>query len=142
MPRYAHRTGARALYQISPPAAGANATTTVPPRTRWSVLSIEYGLTTAIAIATRDCYIEALRGPFAIYRPLSALTQAAGLAIDYTWMTGWPTHTAIGTTLFALPLGAELLLDAADVLNIVVNNIQPADQLTAVNIHVEEWIQP
>ena len=133
--------GALRIINVGNPAAGADWVLQGNPNTRWVLRHISALLTTAAAVANRNPRLQFKPlGGSAVSRQIpSPADQAASLAITYS-LAASPiaatTASAVNTWADDSPIiiegGGQILTSTA--------NIQAADQWSAIEVGVEEWL--
>jgi len=124
------------------PAAGAEATITVPAGESWILRSFALTLVTAIAVATRQVTLRITDGTSELAAAIAGDTQIESLTRDYVFAVGGaafastarPTgNTVIGA---ALP---ELTLPPGSVIETLTDAIQAADDFSVPTLLVEKF---
>lgn len=121
------------------PAAGADITETVPFFRRWTLLSLQANLTTAVAAANRQVVAVYDNGvPNNFFIGPSYFSQAASLLESYSFFPGLISIAALNAN---NPLGALLPMPLRGGYRIRTStlNIQAADQWSAPNYTFLEW---
>lgn len=123
------------------PAAGANISETVPVGAKWRPISFQFTFTAAVAVANRDIVLTIDDGTnvFATIASNTAITagQVITVAVLTSAFTNAPT-----ANVFVLGNFLGLLLPSGYRIRTVVQNLQAADQLSAPQYLVEEWLIP
>lgn len=132
--------GRARFFTVNNPAAGADFSQAVPTNALWRLLSIRFQLTTDANAPTRTIQIQIDDGTDIAYRVSSETTQGASDTEIYQWMSAGGVSYARNDNFQSLP--EDLLLTDAHVIASNINTIQVADQLSLIELHVEEWIQP
>lgn len=121
------------------PAAGAEINEVVPVSTRWRILAFRYSLTTAVAVANRESNLQIDDGVNIYITNTSGFTEAATLTDTFSWMLGVSRLQALQSNVLTLPL-PEIIVEAGHRIRTQTTNIQAADQYTAPQYLVEEWL--
>jgi hypothetical protein len=135
--------GAGALRSIagSTPAAGAEISETVPTGARWEVITFQALLTTSAAVANRIPQLVLDDGATTLFRVGAALNQAASLAQRRSWFQGAPAPYLDNANNVPMPLPENIRLPAGARIKTVTLAIDAADQYSAVQYLVREWIE-
>lgn len=135
--------GAGAIRSITAavPAAGAEISETVPTGARWEVLAFHGILTTSATVATRLPLLRFDDGTTQYFEASAIVGLAASLALRYGWAEGIPNVLlpSNGTPLGPMPMNNRLA--AGHRIRTSTINIQAADQWSAVQYVVREWIE-
>jgi hypothetical protein len=135
--------GAGALRSITgaTPSAGAEVSETVPTGARWELLSIIWTFVTAVAVANRFADITLDDGANVFFRCGPTIAQAASTTQIYNSFQGAGPVTRDGNTVVerSLPIGVRLGAGYRIRSNTLA--IQAADQYSAVQYLVREWIE-
>jgi hypothetical protein len=123
------------------PAAGAEISETVPTGARWELLSLEFFLTTAVAVAARNVGLILDDGANVFWRTPNVQTQAASLSFRYDWFQGGTKDTTGASGIYANPIPTGIRLSAGFRIRTGTGLLQAADQFTAVQYLVREWIE-
>lgn len=121
------------------PAAGANATITVPANARWRVGSAYGQLTTSAAVANRFGGVLVTSAGVLVFAGMSPDAQAASLVRIYSG-SGFSAESLAGSGFGAWSLPVNTFLLGGDVVRTVTANLDAADQWNAFEISVEEWL--
>lgn len=124
----------------SVPAAGAEISEVVPSFARWDLLSIRATLTTSAAAANRDPALLLDDSTNVFFEAIVPAHQTASAAWRTTWAQGIQPLYPItnGPMLSALPVGVRL--GPAYRIRTSTLNIQAADQWSAIQYLVREWM--
>jgi hypothetical protein len=122
------------------PGAGVNVSEVVPAFALWRLIAFQVQLTTGAAVATRNMVLTFDDGANVFAQIATAATQAASLAVTYSYVAGVVTPAALNT-LANNPLPIEMYLQPGFRIRTAVASLQAADQLSAVQYLVEEWLQ-
>lgn len=122
------------------PAAGSQITHPVPARRRWRIHSIYFTLITDATVIDRQARIRLNDGGIVLSTVTSSYTQAASLTYAYTFANFGSTQLNPTDTI-NIPLG-PCCLPAGTTIQSQIANLQAADNLSAANLLVEEWIDP
>lgn len=123
------------------PAAGANISESVPANAKWRFIAMTFTLVTSVAVANRVVLVQfgAAGLPFVNCGP--STVQAASISNPYMVGAGLLNLPASSLVInIAVPL--SILLTAGQTITTAVANIQAADQLSAPQYEVEEWLIP
>lgn len=121
------------------PAAGAEISESVPTGVRWRILAFRYSLTSSVAVANRDSQLTIDDGANIFVQESAEAPQAASLAWRYTWAPGLVIGAQSNATVFVpLPVGLEL--NAGSRIRTATQNLQAADQYSAPQYFVEEFL--
>lgn len=123
----------------STPAAGGEISESVPGNGIWRLISFSYILTTAVAAATRASRLILDDGTNAFATLSPAATQIASLVNTYTWGPAL-SPLAIGVGVIQQPTPNDCVLFGGFRIRTSTQNVQAADQYTAVQYEVEEWL--
>jgi hypothetical protein len=124
------------------PAAGVGILETVPTGARWRLVAIQATLSTSAAVANRFVEMIVSVNAIAVLTIPVDGVQTASLSWTYNFGTGVAFWTSgLGTQrLFSMPVG--FILPAGSTFQVTAVSIQAADQFTAPNYTIEEWIEP
>jgi len=135
--------GSGALRSIAgaTPAAGAEISETVPVGARWELLVFKATLTTSAAAANRLPALTIDDGTTEYYRDQFATNEVASTTYRNIWAAGLGLNSGLNTLTQrgALPVG--LRLAAGYRIRTVTTAIDAADQWSAVQYLVREWIE-
>ena len=125
------------------PAAGADISETVPTGARWRPIVFFFSLTTSAAVANRQVrfQLQDASGNI-IYHYPSQINQPASQTYYYNFAAGLVQVTPVGLTDYAAPLPIGVAMLAGYKLRTLTAALDVADQFTAPNYEVEEWIEP
>lgn len=121
------------------PAAGTQAVLAVTAGRVWRVLSLRVSLTTSIAVATRRMHIQVIENedlPLDVY---CLATQTASLSRNYTCSAIGYSSAVSGDSENLVGLPGDLLITEGMSLTTAVSSIQGTDQVSAIQVLVEEW---
>jgi hypothetical protein len=121
------------------PAAGAEINEVVPSTTRWRLLAFRYTLTTAVAAANRESNLQIDDGVNPYATETASFTQIASLAFIYSWSIGFTRQAALQSNLISSALPG-FIVEAGHRIRTSTSNIQAADQYSAPQYLVEEWL--
>lgn len=135
---------------VGMPAAGANATYTVPDGVRWMVLGITFRLKTDSTAVTRNPGVVVTdSGGGQAQSVMPGYGEGAGSDVVYSFRKGLASNTATGGFFgsaglsYGLESGlGDLYLPAGYVLTIGAANLGTTDQIDLVSIQVIEWVVP
>ena len=135
--------GAGALRSISgtTPAAGAEISETVPTGARWELLAFAALLTTAVAAANRIVQLTLDDGAAVYGRFSNQQNQAASLAWNYSWGEGLPLLNSGGLLVVHGTLPVNNGLGSGHRIRTSTTAIQAADQWSAVQYLVREFLE-
>lgn len=123
------------------PAAGAEISESVPTGARWELLAFRTLFTTAAAVANRTNYLTLDDGATEYFR----MQQNATFVASQAWVVGWAQGLALwanqGQPGQLAPLPTGLRLGAGHRIKTVTAGIQAADQYSAVQYLVREWLE-
>jgi hypothetical protein len=119
------------------PAAGSEITDAVAAGKYWKILSVEFSLVTAVAVANRTVQVVIDDGTLELFRSPALTIQTASLTWIYS-VTSIPSQAqANAVVLISIPLG--LLLGTGYRFRTVTTNIQGADNYGAPQYQVWEY---
>lgn len=121
------------------PGAGLTNLETVPTGARWRLKCYKFSLTTSAAVANREVALFVDDGVNPLMTVTSAFTQVASQAFGYNYAPGLQTLAPTVGTNRTSPW-SDVLLEGGYRIQVAVNNIQAADQLSAAQYEVEEWV--
>jgi len=126
---------------IASPAAGANFSMTVPTNTMWHLMALQFTLTASAAVANRFFEVTFDNGvsTFLTVANSGALTASqvgVGVVSDGAALAG------AGALVFQLNVSPTMRLMAGYRIQSAIQNLQAADQISAVVGLVEEWLLP
>ena len=123
------------------PGAGAEISETVPTGARWKLLAFAAQLVTSAAAANRVPALFVDDGATVLYRAPVNVNEVASSTWQNSWIpVGSFNQTASGNVVREV-LPVELFLGAGYRLRTVTTAIQAADQWSAVQYLVREWIE-
>ena len=129
-------------YSGADPAAGVDATITCPPATRWLILAASITIVTDATVADRYLRLLAFNGGLTVVYAIATLAIPANTTRSNVWFPTAQQFTAAIGGITNAPLPPRLLLAAGDALTVSPTAMQIGDNLTALTISVEEWIEP
>jgi hypothetical protein len=133
--------GTGAIFSITGtvPGAGAEISEVVPTHARWKVLGFRFTLTTAVAVANRqvDLILDDGANTFAEVTPVGV--QAASLVQIYNYMPNVNAQ-AVANGIVDVPFPNDVLLSGGFRIRTHTLNLQAADQYTAPQYLVQEWL--
>jgi hypothetical protein len=135
------KPGAFRQQQITTPAAGADFTINVPNFMRWRIISLRATLVTSAAVANRAAILQFNNAGNVLYNACAANLQAASLTVGYSWGAGVTTLLAtVGATTpnAETSIPVDLTLSAGMTITSTTQNIQAADQWSAIFMLIEE----
>jgi hypothetical protein len=123
------------------PGAGAEISETVATGARWEPLALAFTLTTAVAVANRAVQLTIDDGASIYFRASVNVNQPASLVYNYGFVQGYgnPSISQVFALLSILPMNARL--GSGHRIKTVTANLQAADQFSAVQYLVREWIE-
>jgi hypothetical protein len=121
------------------PGAGVDISDPVPVAVRWRLITAKASLTTAVAVANRFTQWTIDDGALVLFNSVQPAAQVASTAVLYT-ATFMPTPPVAGVGAVILSIPADIRLTAGYHFRTTTSNIQAADQWTAVQYLVEEWV--
>lgn len=127
-------------YNQGAPAAGADWVFTVPVLARFRLMSLTSTLTTAVAAANRDVTLVIDDGANIIAQIPAGFALAASLSNTYTFGDSLVQSPAFNGFSIA-PTPSNLLLRPGWRVRSVTGNIQAADQWSATQLGIVEWIE-
>lgn len=123
------------------PAAGAEILETVPTGARWELLAFHATFVTAVAVANRVPQLVIDDGVTTLFRVGAALNQAASLTYRRSWYQGAPAPYLDNANSVPMPLPTNIRLPAGARISTLTAAIAAADQWSAVQYLVREWIE-
>jgi hypothetical protein len=136
----AQGTGATRSITGTTPAAGGTNSDTVPTSAKWRLHSYKTAFTSSAAVANREVALVITDGVNPLVTITASFTQAASLAFGYQWSLGTQSLAPTVGTQRILPL-SDMYLSAGFQIQTDCRNEQAADQFTAAQFEVEEWIE-
>lgn len=135
--------GAGALRSITgtAPAAGAEISEVVPTGARWELLAFNALLTAGAAVASRFPNLAIDDGANIFGEITSQAATTAGNTNRLSFAPGLDALTAYANSNQSLPLPIGLRLSAGFRIRTVTSNLQAADQYTAPQYLVREWLE-
>lgn len=133
-------TGFRTLQTVTTPAAGADWTFTVPPSSRFKIVSLNAVLTTSAAGANRQVQLIITNAGGSVVWVGSASANIPASTTANVSATGLSGGTPIITTDVFVPLPPDLFLEGTFILKSLTVGIQGADQWSAIQMYVETYI--
>jgi hypothetical protein len=135
--------GRHLIKTVTTPAAGAVAYGEVPDGAIWRIRSMSFKLVTAVAVADRTVWVTVTdSGAKPLFYGASHPVQAASATVIYYAVNDYPlpVDAAVDAGMIRSFL-PQLVLTRSSKINIAVNNIQGADQLSDIRLNVEEWLE-
>lgn len=123
------------------PAAGVDIVETAPAGVRWELLSFFATLTTAATVANRVPMLILDDGVHTFNESSQQQQQAASLTWDYLWSPGDQNQAAGNRLVVTASLGNPVFLGAGFRMRTNTSAIQAADQWSAPQYVVREWIE-
>lgn len=128
-------------FHPNPPAAGLDVFMTVPALVRWRIIFMTATLGTSVAVANRFPGIFMTDGSFNLFDGRAIAAVAASLT-SILQASVMPTYAppAYGVATQYVPMPAGIILKAGSIVETKTQNIDAADQWSAINLFVEEWV--
>ena len=123
------------------PAAGAEISETVPTGARWRLRAMAFSLVTAVAVANRLATIVVNDGANDKFYMPSPITQTASQTIYYNMLPGAAWFAPVGGNSVTYPAPVEIILPAGWKIGTASGGLQAADDYSAPQLTVEEWIE-
>src|SRR5260370_6104942 len=123
------------------PAAGADISETVPTGARWELISLSAALTSAVAAANRIVALVLDDGANIYFRDAPGFTQVASLTDNYNFAEGQSKLQTPGAPIIMGNVPTNVRLLAGHRIRTVTTAIQGADQWTAPQYLVREWLE-
>jgi hypothetical protein len=123
------------------PGAGAEISEAVPTNARWELIALKFLLTTSVGVANRVVRLALDDGTNIFYQVSTATNQAASLGVTYSAAQGVPFFAFAADSFDLLPLPDNIRLGPGMRWRTVTNQIQVADQYSAIFYLVREWIE-
>lgn len=114
------------------PAAGAGFTITPDRGDILQIVTLQFTLATAVAVANRTVIVVMDDGQTEVWRVWSTVTQAAALTVPYTCADGLGSGGAVTNSIRLPAYDWGFLLLPGWNLSIEVDSIQPADQISNI----------
>jgi hypothetical protein len=125
------------------PAAGTDSVETVPTGARWSVQFYDIGFSCSGAALNRNVSLQARVGGVNVGDAITLVQQTAGqVGFRYTWQPAGPLLAIQAVSVNPNVIYPKYQLSAGHQLVTHVYMMDAADQLTAPDYVVEEWLQP
>jgi hypothetical protein len=121
------------------PAAGAEITETVPTFVRWRLISFKFRFVTAIAVANRVPALALDDGANVYSLSTAGAVQIASITEDYSAAPGLMA-TFLSGAVANLGLPMNSFLPAGHRIRTITSAIQAADQYSAIEYAVEQWL--
>lgn len=125
----------------SPLSMGTFNQITVPVGVQWRLISLMALVQTDAIAGNRQVFVRITQGGLTVFDSVAAQTQPANNLTEYAAAAGLPV-SAQGTQFQVLTIPPDCYLRAGDTVEIHINNIDPADQITTFHLSVEEWLEP
>lgn len=125
----------------STPAAGAEISETVPAGARWQLIAIAFNLVTAVAAGNRIVHLLLDDGANVYFRDSPNVLQAASLTDNYSFAAGESKLAAVSANAVMGNVPVENRLPAGHRIRTSTNVIQGADQFSAPQLLVREWLE-
>lgn len=123
------------------PAAGGEISETVPSGARWELISISWLLTTSVTVANRSPNLIFDDGSAVYFRANLVTPIAASLASQNTFGQGLGQFTSANNVRLTSGLPVNNRLGAGHRIRTNTDNIQAADQYSAIQYLVREWLE-
>lgn len=123
------------------PNAGSNINYTVPAYTYMRLRGASFSMTTSSTVANRRVQVAVSQAGGAKQYFLSAYDHAASDTVLYSLVPTGATATTTGDGLVVLPIPQELILPPGTLIETEVELLQSGDNLTAMSLFVEQWLQ-
>ena len=124
------------------PAAGAEATFTVPDNQVFEVLGVWIELTTSSTASDRTVAIIIEENSNLLSRNVAGTTQQASETQGYSFVPDGVTGVIVADESQEIKIRRGIILRPGSTLTTSTTNIQVADQFTALRILVRRWYQP
>lgn len=122
------------------PDAGTEISETVPARRRWRLLTINFSLVTDVTVADRYVRLIIDDGTTVLYISSAIAAHVASLTRNHSYGVNGQTHDVTYNTFnTSLP---DLILISGFRIRTATQDLQAADNFTAPQMLVEEWIDP
>lgn len=122
------------------PGAGVEISETVPTGARWQILAFRAQLLTAIAAANRAPTLTLDDGANLYHQANQGAPVPASTLSSLSWGPGAGVNTGGNTSILTAGLPVDIRMGAGHRLRTVTANIQAADQYSAVQYLVREWM--
>jgi hypothetical protein len=121
------------------PTPGNEAIVNQPAGTRWLVTSCGVQMQTSAAAGNRQLSLTFINAGFQLFKAQASVMQAPSTTATYSFGIGVPMD---GSSPLAqlIPLPSALILSQSCTLETVVENIQAADQVSGLQLALQEWI--
>jgi len=129
------------LYVIvagSDPAAGVEATITVPDNSQWLVHAMTTNLVTDATVADRRVLFRPTRSGVVMFEAAPEIVQPASLTFFYQ-VADWGTSGGNRNGRILVPWPARVRLQPGDVITTETINLQAGDNLGPLQVYAEEW---
>jgi hypothetical protein len=120
------------------PAAGADWTIPVPGGVVWRVQSLTATLVTAVAAAIRAAAVQLFDGSVVSARIAAGATQIGSLTGNYDWFVNYGDHVAVDIVAGVTATWPDIPVPGGWTIRSATNNIQGADQWSAIVLYVLE----
>jgi hypothetical protein len=114
----------------------------VPSGTRWKLISLFCTFTTSATAGNRAVYLYFLDSLGLWLAVPPGVLQPASSVAYYTWSIGVQNYTPAVALYYAMPLPADLYLQAGADIMVAASGMQAGDDFSAPQLLVEEWVEP
>lgn len=139
-PTIQHLHGRLFTQTITTPAAGIDFTHTIPARRRWTLRALRFRFITDANVANRRLRILLDDGTNNFATIIAPSATVATSDVFFSLAPNFPVQDIINNN-FLLPL-PSLALASGSHIKSSISAIQAGDQLSAIYLLVEEWIDP
>lgn len=123
------------------PGAGVIISETVPTGARWELLTFQFQFVTAVAVANRRVSLTLDDGANGYASITANFTQTASLTEFYVWAQAFPSLIDANLLTILAPLPGNIRLGSGHRIRSTTSAIQGADQFSAVQYLVREWLE-
>jgi len=121
------------------PAAGTPVQITLGNDEMWKINAIHFTLVTAATVAVRTVNIIFEVNSIAVFQINSTTTQLAGLTRKYSFVAGGGASGATLVNDIYVPLPSDIYLPENSNIYVMVDNLQAADDLSAIDVYIEKY---
>jgi hypothetical protein len=114
----------------------------VPSGTRWKLISLFCTFTTSATAGNRAVYLYFLDSLGLWLAVPPGVLQPASSVAYYTWSIGVQNYAPAVALYYAMPLPADLYLQAGADIMVAASGMQAGDDFSAPQLLVEEWVEP
>jgi len=126
---------------LDDPAAGVDLLYTNLEERILELMHLSFRLVTSATVATRVVRVTATNGSVVHARAVGPNTQTASQTAEYSFGVGNASLAIIGTILNRTsPLRVGIIVTALTTVETAIENIQAADQVSAVSIYFKQWL--